>query len=62
MFDAGAVITIPMFYLDYVVTEYGTANLNCKSSREKAEALISIAHPNYRQELEVAAKEMFYPA
>lgn len=61
-FDAGVVITIPMFYLDYVVTEYGITNLNCKSSREKAEALISIAHPNYRQELEVAAKEMFYPA
>jgi acyl-CoA hydrolase len=35
----------------YVVTEYGTAYLHGKSIRQRAEALINIAHPNFRDEL-----------
>ncbi len=61
LFDAGTVITIPMFYLDYLVTEYGIVNLDCKSRRERAEAIISVAHPDFRDELRRASKEMFYP-
>jgi 4-hydroxybutyrate CoA-transferase len=60
-FEAGTVIMIPMVYLDYLVTEYGIANLDCKSRRERAEAIISVAHPDFRDELTQAAKEMFYP-
>ena len=60
-FEAGTVIMIPMVYLDYIVTEHGIANLNCKSGRERAEALISIAHPDFQPELRQAAKKMFYP-
>ena len=60
-FEAGTVIMIPMVYLDYLITEYGIANLDCKSRRERAEALISVAHPDFRPELKRAAKEMFYP-
>jgi len=60
-FEAGTVIMIPMVYLDYIVTEYGIANLDCKSRRERAEAIISVAHPDFRDELTRAAREMFYP-
>jgi 4-hydroxybutyrate CoA-transferase len=41
----------------YVVTEYGTAHLFGKSLRQRAEALIAIAHPDFRDELEYAARE-----
>ena len=44
----------------YVVTEYGVAYLHGKSLRERAVALIQIAHPKFREELLVAAKEMKY--
>ena len=60
-FEAGTVIMIPMVYLDYLVTEYGIANLDCKSRRERAEAIISVAHPDFRDELTQAAIKMFYP-
>ena len=35
-------------YVDAIVTEYGVADLRGKSALEKAEALIAIAHPDYR--------------
>jgi 4-hydroxybutyrate CoA-transferase len=60
-FEAGTVVAIPMFYLDYLVTEFGIANLDCKSRRERAEAVISVAHPDFQPELRHAAREMFYP-
>ena len=59
--EPGTVVMIPMVYLDYLVTEHGIANLDCKSRRERAEAIISVAHPDFRPELRQAAKEMFYP-
>lgn len=44
----------------YVVTEYGVAYLHGKSLRERAVALIQIAHPKFREGLLAAAKEMKY--
>ncbi|MDQ5986505.1 MAG: butyrate:acetyl-CoA coenzyme A-transferase [Syntrophus sp. SKADARSKE-3] len=44
----------------YVVTEYGVANLFGKSVRERALAMIEIAHPAYREELFKKAKEAGY--
>jgi itaconate CoA-transferase len=44
--------------VDYVVTEYGCVNLRGKSTRERALALISIAHPNFRDELAKHAKSI----
>ncbi|MFP3895492.1 MAG: GNAT family N-acetyltransferase [Anaerolineales bacterium] len=44
----------------YVVTEYGVAYLHGKSLRERATALIQIAHPRFREELLAAAKERKY--
>jgi acetyl-CoA hydrolase len=44
----------------YVVTEYGIAELYGKSIRERALALINIAHPGFREELTKFAKENYY--
>jgi acyl-CoA hydrolase len=44
--------------VNYVVTEYGVAQLRGKSARQRAEALIGIAHPDFRAELRVAAKRI----
>ena len=43
----------------YIVTEYGVAHLYGKSIRERVEALINIAHPNFREELAKYARENF---
>lgn len=45
------VVTTSMHDVQYVVTEYGVAHLEGKSTRERAEALISVAHPKFRPEL-----------
>ena len=58
----GSTVTIQRNLADYVVTEYGIAHLKGKSFRERAEALIKIAHPDFRQELEKAAKKRFWPS
>ena len=42
-----------------IVTEYGVAQLRGKSVAERAKALISIAHPSVREELEKAAAARF---
>lgn len=41
----------------YVVTEYGVAHLHGKTIRERASALINIAHPKFRDELEAYVRE-----
>ena len=48
---ASQVPTVPRYYSDYVVTEYGVARLKGKSNRERARALISVAHPDFRETL-----------
>jgi itaconate CoA-transferase len=44
--------------VEYIVTEYGCVNLRGKSTRERALALISIAHPNFRDKLKRHAKSI----
>lgn len=44
--------------VNYVVTEYGVAQLRGKSLRERTLALIAIAHPKFREELTASAREM----
>ncbi|WP_230203577.1 acetyl-CoA hydrolase/transferase family protein [Bacillus massiliigorillae] len=46
--------------IDYVVTEYGVAKLRGKTIRERTQALIDIAHPNFREQLQEDAKNMGY--
>jgi acyl-CoA hydrolase len=53
----GAGVVTTRADVHYVVTEYGVAHLFGKNLRERAEALIGIAHPDFRAELERAAKE-----
>jgi 4-hydroxybutyrate CoA-transferase len=43
------------------VTEYGIAHLKYKSRRQRAGALINIAHPDLRGELRDSMKKNFYP-
>lgn len=47
----GSVVTTPRTWVQYVVTEYGVADLKYKSTLERARALIAIAHPDFREEL-----------
>ena len=44
--------------VNYVVTEYGVANLKGKSVPERALALIALAHPDFREPLEREAREL----
>ena len=53
----GNVVTTPRSDVMYVVTEYGMVNLKGKSVAERAKALISIAHPDFREELDREAHE-----
>lgn len=51
MLDPGAGVVTSRGLVRYVVTEYGVAFLHGKSIRERAKALIEIAHPKFREEL-----------
>jgi len=52
--------TDPRADIQYVVTEYGVADLRGKSTAQRAAALISIAHPAFRDELERGARKLGY--
>ena len=54
----GAGVVTSRADVHYVVTEYGTAFLHGKNLRQRAEALIAIAHPSFRHELEEYLKTM----
>lgn len=56
----GAGITTTRAHVHYVATEYGVVNLFGKSLKQRAKALISIAHPNFREVLEKAAFDRFH--
>ncbi|RVU54251.1 acetyl-CoA hydrolase/transferase family protein [Anaerosphaera multitolerans] len=49
--DEGAAVTTSRNDVDYIVTEYGIAELKGKNLRERSKALINIAHPDFREEL-----------
>lgn len=57
----GQYISVPRELADTVVTEYGVAHLLGKTVRKRADALIAIAHPDFRAELRRAARAQFYP-
>lgn len=58
--DFGAAVTVPRAYADYIVTEYGIAVMRGRSVKERALQLISIAHPNFREDLKKEAEKQFY--
>jgi len=53
----GNIVTTPRSDVMYVVTEYGMVNLKGKSVADRARAMISIAHPDFREALEREARE-----
>ena len=57
LLTAGATVTTPRTLADYIVTEYGVAELRGKNLRQRAKALIAICHPDFRERVERDAKE-----
>jgi acyl-CoA hydrolase len=57
---AGDVVTTQKNTVDKVVTEYGVAELRGRSIRERTRALINVAHPRFRDDLERAARDLSY--
>ncbi|WP_194975178.1 acetyl-CoA hydrolase/transferase family protein [Aquiflexum lacus] len=55
-FPPGQVVTTPRTDVMYIVTEYGVANVYNKPIHERVEAIISVAHPNFRDQLRFDAK------
>jgi acyl-CoA hydrolase len=55
-FGPGTVITTPRHQVDVIVSEYGVAELEGRTVRERGEALAAIAHPQFRDELLAAAE------
>ncbi|MCL5995193.1 MAG: 4-hydroxybutyrate CoA-transferase [Chloroflexi bacterium] len=60
MLKPGAGVTTTRNDVHYVVTEYGVASLYGKTIRQRARALIDVAHPNFREELERCAEDLKY--
>ena len=56
--ELGDTVTVPVTEVCYIVTEFGVVNLKGKSTWQRAKLLISIAHPDFRAELEDAAQRM----
>ena len=54
---SGEIITSPRSQVYYIVTEYGAINLEGRTTWERAQMLIDIAHPDYREELIREAEE-----
>lgn len=52
----GGIITTPRSCADYVITEYGTAKIKGQSVRQRVRNIISVAHPDFRDELEFEAR------
>lgn len=60
LLDEGAAVTTSRNDIDYAVTEYGIAKLSGKTLRERAHALIEIAHPDFRGNLIKVYEERFH--
>jgi 4-hydroxybutyrate CoA-transferase len=54
--DAGSIVTVPRFFADTVITEFGIARLWGKNHRQRAQELIAVAHPDHRADLRVQAQ------
>ena len=56
----GSTVTCPRNDVQYIVTEYGVAELENRSARDKALNLIAVAHPDFREQLLFDAKKHGY--
>jgi acyl-CoA hydrolase len=57
--EAGTLITVPRYLADTVITEFGIARLLDKNHRQRAQELIRIAHPDFRDELAKEARALW---
>lgn len=55
----GTMVTTPRMDTHFLVTEFGAANLKGRSTRERALAIIELAHPKFRESLLREAEEMY---
>jgi 4-hydroxybutyrate CoA-transferase len=55
----GTPVTVPRTYVDFVVTEFGIAELRGKTVQERASALCEIAHPDFRDALRDSARRLY---
>ncbi len=60
MLKRGAGVVTSRNHVRYIVTEYGVADLYGKSIRKRAEALIGVAHPDFRADMKKEAVELRY--
>lgn len=58
MLTPGGIVTVPRSAVNFLVTEYGKVDMKARSIWGRAEALINIAHPDFRDDLIKAAEEM----
>jgi 4-hydroxybutyrate CoA-transferase len=56
--EPGTTVTIPRYFADTIVTEYGVARLWGKNHRQRAAELIAVAHPDHRADLRAAANAL----
>ena len=54
----GSIVTIPRYIPQYIVTEYGVANVYLKSNKDRIRALVPIAHPAFREQLKQQAIDL----
>ncbi len=59
LLQAGAAVTTTRAHVHYIITEFGIAYLYGKSLKQRAKALLDIAHPMHKEELEKAIFERF---
>ena len=57
----GTPVTLQRNLADYIVTEYGIARLRGKTLRQRADELVAIAHPDFRNELRQQSRQLLYP-
>ncbi|RJP50387.1 MAG: acetyl-CoA hydrolase/transferase family protein [Anaerolineaceae bacterium] len=60
MLKTGAGVVTSRNHVRFVVTEYGVADLYGRTIRQRAQALVKIAHPQFQEELQRQAKELHY--
>lgn len=56
----GTMVTVPRTFVDCVVTEHGVARLSGKTVRERIGEMISIAHPDFRDDLRAEARRLYH--
>jgi 4-hydroxybutyrate CoA-transferase len=56
----GAGVVTGRNHVHYIVTEYGVADMYGKSIRQRVNALVGIAHPDFRADLEKQARELHW--